>query len=400
MSPTTSSPVPGSSPQKPMHSRSSSTALIQNPDTVLSLDEYLSAHPLPSRADNSKFDASTPIPVPTPLSTRSSAAISSLHEKCQYFGVERPVFEYEEGKDGGWAVRMRFWGEEVVERGQFRSKREGKEAVCVRGLEMLVRKEERGEVGRTGRTRSVGQGQGESGGGEKEAMVNWVGMLQEFLTAEGAPKPIYQEYILSNRFSCTVKIADIPDPFGSQDQLFANKKTARQNAAKCAVDYYKAQAAWPATDASVPGTGIKKPKPKANVLAPSRAPGKENMAPGTRDSVSNGNGNGTTNDDDSNGQPQNDAMSSAARLTNIAKELQLGSPQFHLEPEASVDFWTVSCSFQGSGERIGIVRHVLGKKRAREECARAALPVLERILEERREQDARVLKLAGLKREE
>lgn len=64
----------------------------------------------------------------------------------------------------------------------------------------------------------------------------------------------------------------------------------------------------------------------------------------------------------------------------------LNCPDWRYTEEAVPGFHTVSCNFKSSGPLsgpIGEVRHVYGKKKAKEECARLTLGYLMQVKEDR-----------------
>jgi hypothetical protein len=59
-------------------------------------------------------------------------------------------------------------------------------------------------------------------------------------------------------FSCEITIEGHPQPFSSKEDYYTTKKAARHNAARCAVEHFKAAGQWPDTVSDV--GGIKKKK--------------------------------------------------------------------------------------------------------------------------------------------
>lgn len=49
--------------------------------------------------------------------------------------------------------------------------------------------------------------------------------------------PLYMEYAIGGGFACTCTIPSYPDAFGSASEVFPNKKAARANAARLAMNY-------------------------------------------------------------------------------------------------------------------------------------------------------------------
>lgn len=154
-------------------------------------------------------------------------------------------------------------------------------------------------------------------------------------------------------------------PFSSLDALFGSKKAARQHAAVCAVAHLKTLGLWPDNVG-----GIKKRKSAANTTSPSPAEG-------------------------SNAGAGSDAKSTVlSQVVALANLLSLGAPEYRFESDAT-NLHTVSCFFKNGGQHegpIGEVRNVLGKKRAKEECARL---VLEYLSEEKKRREAIAAKLSA-----
>ena len=190
-------------------------------------------------------------------------------------------------------------------------------------------------------------------------------MQTEFQNATSSPQPLYTDYELGTRFACLVELEGYSKPFSSLDALFSNKKAARQHAAGCAVAHLKTLGLWP-DDVG----GIKKRKAAANTA---------NLFP----------------EDASNAVTGTDAKSTAlSQVVALANFLSLGCPEYRFESDAT-NLHTVSCFFKNGGRHegpIGEVRNVLGKKRAKEECARL---VLEYLSEERKRREAIAAKLSA-----
>lgn len=161
-----------------------------------------------------------------------------------------------------------------------------------------------------------------------------------------------------------MEIEGYSKPFGSLDALFSSKKAARQHAAGCAVAHLKTLGLWP-DDVG----GIKKRKAGANSASLS-AEG-SNAGTGT--------------------DAKSTVLSQVVALANL---LSLGSPEYRFESDET-NLYTVSCFFKNGGPHegpIGEVRNVLGKKRAKEDCARF---VLEYLSEEKKRREAIAAKLSA-----
>ncbi|KAF2276966.1 uncharacterized protein EI97DRAFT_304580 [Westerdykella ornata] len=460
-------------------------------DAVLNIDEFLAAHPLPAPPEKNNAGSSSNSkkaqakkktasaggeeeeeghPVPKALSLRSGEYVSLLNTKVQLYALARPQFEFSHVApsatvDEGWGVRMRLlagvgadasgvWGSEagtgdleveLEERGPFASKQEAKEAVCARALEVLKTWEEEGRVGRgeKGKKRKGGaaaleevesEDKGKGKGKEKEVFVNWTGLLLEFQRSNSAPQPTYTDFVLDTRFSCTCTLDNVPGrTFGSPTDLFANKKAARQNASRLAVEYFQEVGEWP-EGVGLDGlqVGIKKKKQKGNKGGVVKEGAMDSSSSSERGGSSDDttiNENAARSPSSSNPEGQtasaikpkahstsplpptttttNNSPSYASLAASLAHALHLGTPQYHFHRSTTTgaatsnlemtttttttDFHTVSCTFPQAAERrfrdepVALVRHVHGKKRAREECARVVVGVLEGLRRERRE---------------
>lgn len=94
------------------------------------------------------------------------------------------------------------------------------------------------------------------------------------------------------------------------------------------------------------------------------------------------------------------ASSYAQRAAHLATQLGLNTPEWRYAPSytSAQGFHTVSCFFKNGGPHEDPkceVRHVFGKKNAKEECARLVLQYLEGLREKRMEYARGVM--AGMK---
>lgn len=191
----------------------------------------------------------------------------------------------------------------------------------------------------------------------------------EFQTSLSAPQPLYADFLLGTRFYTVLTLhhggaPSIPLIFGSKETTFPSKKAAQQHASKLAVQHLQSTGLWPETDSA----GIRKKKKNNTPAQEHTDGGKENLPP-----------------------------SYAARATSLATQLHLGAPQYRWasKPKAP-DFHDVAAFFPSAGGAgsselegpVGQVRNVHGKKRAKEECAKLVVRVLEGV-RERRERELR-----------
>jgi hypothetical protein len=217
----------------------------------------------------------------------------------------------------------------------------------------------------------------------------------EFQRSISGPAPIYTDYQVDTRFACLLEIEGEPSPFGSLTSLHGSKKAARHDAARCAVDHFKAQGTWPDTFTDVGGIRKKKSAPAATttttttpqqIKLPARIPPSSGPAPSTPPSAP--------------AKPPSPAVSYTSQVAELAAALSLPAPEYIDTPCADApDFHTVECVFRNAEPHAGPhgeVRNIFGRKKAREECARLTLAVLEEVRREREALAERVLaELAG-----
>jgi len=189
---------------------------------------------------------------------------------------------------------------------------------------------------------------------------------QEFQRATKSPQPTYSDYAVGTQFACQLTIEG-EGTFGSLSSRYTSKKTARREAARAAVEYFKSAGRWPNAYSDL--GGIKKKKKLvhsssalAELVSSTTTP--DSRQPSVSSTVS------TTGS-----YPQQ-----VARLAHI---LSLPSPEWRYTPSPlDRDFHTVQCFFAGGGAHagpIGEVRNVFGKKKAKEECARLTLEYLNEV---------------------
>lgn len=190
----------------------------------------------------------------------------------------------------------------------------------------------------------------------------------EFQRSINAPEPLYTDYVLNSTFSCEATIEGHASPFGSKSTFYPSKKAARRAAARAAVEHFRAEGLWPDDAATSPSGGIRKkkkappsPQPPALADATAGAPSAAGASGG--------------------------AASYAQQVAQLAVELALGTPTWNFTSDpAAPNVHSVSCSFDSPHARhgpIGEVHHVIGRKKAKEACARLTLEYLITVREER-----------------
>ena len=184
--------------------------------------------------------------------------------------------------------------------------------------------------------------------------------------------------------------------------LHGSKKAARHDAARCAVAHFKAEGVWPDTFTGVGGIRKKKAPAAAQTQhqptkLPSRVPPSSTSTP-TPTSTHSTLPPTTTTPSTPPKPPSPPPTSYASQVAALAASLSLPPPEYIDTPCADApDFHTVECVFRHGEPHagpFGEVRNIFGRKKAREECARLTLAVLEEVRRERAAVAERVL--AGL----
>ncbi|OCK84527.1 hypothetical protein K432DRAFT_288747 [Lepidopterella palustris CBS 459.81] len=294
------------------------------------------------------------------VSIRSSANTVTFTQRCQSLALQ-PVYDYTGDTLSGWGAKVTF-GEEVIEDlGPYQSKKDAKEKVSEAGVQRLQELDAKGALARkrikvgTGTQVEPEQTLSKSTEGPVE---NWIGILQEFAISVGDPSPTYTEYQIGNSFSCETEIPERPGHvFGGKSQIFANKKGARFNAAREAVEWLRAEGFFPESGP------VRKKKANGN------NPGSSTSGEGKIDTT---------------------GGSYAQKVAALALTLGLLTPEWRFAPPdpRAPGFCTVAAYFPHSPNHagpIGEVRHVFGKKAAKEECAKKVLTYLKDLERERTE---------------
>ncbi|KAJ9668407.1 hypothetical protein H2201_001455 [Coniosporium apollinis] len=355
----------------------------------------------------------TLIPIGKP---RTPGHTIAFYQLCQARGVV-PSFEFPE-KLGGqrFGFRLEVAGRVVEEEGPWGSKKEAKEAACERGLEVLKELQNMNGVASWG----AGTQGGSAGaaGGQDELFdpatgKPWIGLLLEFCAATQTPQPVYQEYALGQRFACTCTlnlppstgacsidslIGDVQGPrtFGSLSTIFTSKKTARANSAREAVEWLrqnghlsetepprkKAKVSNPVIAAAVgsdpsAGNTNNNDSSTGNNTTTAVAKASDSTAANTATSTSHDNNTNTSNG--STGLTAQSSESYGALVNNLCASLGLQMPEYRLTNSTDVPgFWSGAAYIgrEPSLQGIAPIRHVFGKKRAKEECAKGVWEVL------------------------
>ncbi|KAL5400482.1 hypothetical protein PMIN03_012347, partial [Paraphaeosphaeria minitans] len=350
------------------------------PGQILSIDEFKAQALRKNSASAVKPDPEAQLQ-PRAFAPRSSKFMIELHEKYQAYGIPRPHFVFSGDGEEGFRVSTEFMGKELHVTEPCGSKQEAKERLCEVCLNLLKELESEGKLERAPRakkqkTQNVHPEVVEK---DKAPVVNYIGQLLEFQRSTASSQPTYTDYQLGQSFSCELTIDGHPDPFGSRTTYFTSKKSARQHAASCAVADFQAAGLWPDTATDL--GGIKKAKSPRVPASSSTIPTPLAPASSIADNLPG-------------------ASSYAQRAAHLATQLGLNTPEWrYATSSASAQgFHTVSCFFKNGGPHEDPdceVRHVFGKKKAKEECARLVLQYLEGLREKRMEYARGVM--AGMK---
>ena len=184
-------------------------------------------------------------PEPVQLGVRTSQHVTTLFHLCQERSIV-PEFEIDGNQDGFGGV-LRIGEQTVAGKQKWGSKKAAKEALAEKGVEVVkgIEAKRKSPPAR--------------GGASPE---NWIGKLlgnRPTSSLESRPNrkhpmlkpsspeyqnaidptlgPAYVEYALGLSFACTVRIPSHSSTFGSSNTPFPNKKAARSNAAREAVQY-------------------------------------------------------------------------------------------------------------------------------------------------------------------
>ncbi|EUC30829.1 hypothetical protein COCCADRAFT_39006 [Bipolaris zeicola 26-R-13] len=377
------------------------------PSGILSMDDFMKqnqdehqaqrearyATTVPPAKKAKSSENATPL-TPVAVGARSSKHTILLHEKYQALGIQQPLFTYEGSSSSSWAARVSFPGLEDVEELQglsgdkgFNSKQEAKEALSEKAFAVLEEMERQGRVKKAGKTRKKsvgGQLEEQQNLTEREPVENYVGKLLEYQRSISGPQPTYTDYQSGTQFACLLTFEGHPKPFGTLTSLFSSKKAARQDAARHAVEHFKALGTWPQ---DTPIGGIKKKKASKASL-PSPSPPSSSFSSSLLSSIQPPTPSQSTSD-------STVGTSFAQRVATLAATLALPTPEWKYVPHPSDPaFHSVACFFRDAGPHegpIGEVRNVFGKKKAKEECARLTLEYLLDVRDMRRAYGARMM---------
>ncbi|KAI9730753.1 MAG: hypothetical protein M1834_005722 [Cirrosporium novae-zelandiae] len=315
----------------------------------------------------------SPSKTPVPLSPRSKGAnpeaVARLNHLAQLQGII-PVFGFEEVSQQRFSVKLRLGVEELNDEGPYQSKKDAKGSISIKGIEALER-----------RTETASQGSGSKAGTEE----NWIGKLQEWVQQKSLPHPVYNAFTIPNTktfsMELTISLGQPSSPefksFGSRDTQYPSKRAAKTAAAREAVLWLVENGHIPedlTTAKKKAKLGTAKKVDKCPV--PSSESGPEHSHEHRRQP--------SLGDDippplSSVGIPSvKKEVSYAQRVNQLCPLLGLPPPEYRIKPDnpivpslhSGAAYFTHEFQFPGP---YGEVRHISGKKAAKEACAKGVL---------------------------
>jgi len=204
--------------------------------------------------------------------------------------------------------------------------------------------------------------------------TNWIGMLMEYrqyhkvgLALAGEGLTFHEATIgpAPHRFTCTVSIAEAPEPIGGSVS-FAIKKNAKRFAAKLAIQ-------WLIENKFMPGDGtISFPKP-----VPPQQVKKVKTSPQLTTPQS------TSQDASRTTTPSQMGQTYAAEVPTLCHKLGIGIPSYIITQKNPIlPIYDVYADFDSDPRiegKIGEVENVYGKKNAKEESAKLTVLFLQEI---------------------
>ncbi|KAI9823358.1 MAG: hypothetical protein M1826_007769 [Phylliscum demangeonii] len=158
-------------------------------------------------------------------------SVARLFSLCQQRGLARPLFEHDEVLTQRFRARLRIGRAIQLDGGGqmlYGSKKAASEALAGQGIEAVL-------AAPPDPMATAADG----GGG-----VNWVSRLLEFYAKQHSANPTFEEFSrdLNSRHACECVIPHRPDHvFGGRDRFFASKKAARGQAARDAYEWLQAE---------------------------------------------------------------------------------------------------------------------------------------------------------------
>lgn len=255
----------------------------------------------------------------------------------------------------------------------YRSKKEAKENVAEQAVRYLDTREPRPKHKVT--TTDVA-----ASGGDVDKSENWMGLINHFCQTSALPTPVFKDYQRGNdalfSTTCTMTLRDRGGiTFGDATRFYSSKKAAKVVAAKEAVVFLRQQGALPSAPIAAgihTSLNISQNMSSASMTASDLV---DSLDPSYTLPASQ---NGDSTDSDSNG------VSVTVQIINLCRILNLPQPQYKYLPSDNdtPNFLDGAAYFPGEPDLrgpIGRVERVFGKKKAKEECAKRVLLVLEEL---------------------
>ncbi|KAF2090921.1 hypothetical protein K490DRAFT_62252 [Saccharata proteae CBS 121410] len=277
--------------------------------------------------------------------------IIRFHELCQAKGY-LPELDFVELLPAKFTAKLTVAGQTITAEGPFPSKKEAKAAVCEMGLKVIEQLPSSVQTP------------------PKQDTVNWIGTLLEYCSKTHISQPTYQDYQSGEatnclHFSCELTIPQYPDQiWGGRDKFFRNKKDAKTNASREAVEWLRANGHMSDNGSSKkkakvsPGMGAGSTK-----VANSPVPRPKSNSPLDHEKAE-----------------LDRELTYTQQVVEYIPKLKLSQPEYRLtQDEEASGFWSGAAYFQSEGGievAIGKVSHVYGQKAAKNECAKRVLAYL------------------------
>ncbi|OQO11890.1 hypothetical protein B0A48_03617 [Cryoendolithus antarcticus] len=343
-------------------------------DQTMSLEEYDALHPPSKNAlrfrsgdtDNTprSIHFSPPAIVPLPAVETYGVAVQEFNSLCQLHNLQ-PMFSFTELAQGCYGVKLDFGDHSCEDQRPYPSKKQAREFIAQRGLEMLgkvdlpIRKKRKSE----------------------DATVlddeNWNGQLTEYCQKYKFPTPRYKEHIANNvaqqkagqalstyLYAYTMTTDAAPGHvFGSETALFPLKAAAKRHTSREAILWLQENAKLGSTTSA---KYRKTDEGSDDILDDSTSP--------------------------------LIAQTPAQQVAARSRQLGLSAPSYRMTPvlppdgAALANWYAAAASFLPQdvlkepriGGAVGHTGSCFGQKNAKEECCKLVLILLNQIVEERR----------------
>jgi len=358
------------------------------PGSLISIEEWDALFPVrfPEQAAKQAAQRLAATGKPVPLSPKSNnpEAVAKFNHLCQVHSLT-PSYTFKELTKGLFSSKLTFGDWVYEEAGPFTSKKLAKEAVAVRGIQLL---EELGPSLLKNKnlesTRRKLPSSGDPNDSPNDFNGGWVAILHEFTQRNHQPKPVFQLFEIDTRskqqrglcnspsqYGCTLTLQARPDyTFGSATTPHVKQAEAKRSAAKDAVLWLRTVGMLPTTPAASTTT----PPPSTKRRKSSTA---EGSGPPTEPTQ-----------EPSPSIPKTE-QSPAQLVVELSLRLGLSQPQFMCEP-AGQNFYICTAHYtdrdvQRQAQLAGplcATPSVFGQKNAKRMCAGELVGVLEGIVAE------------------